>query len=74
MVFSCTGSGMVHTTAPHPQAREQVGVAMLAEAKDHGSADIKGVAITLEAASRTTGDQIALRTRVFAPLRPIARR
>ena len=51
------------TRLPHirKRAREQVGVSMLAEAKDHRSADIKCEAITLEAASRTTGDQIALK-------------
>ena len=39
---------------------QQVGMSLLAEAKDHRGAHIKGVALAREAAARTTWDQISL--------------
>ena len=47
---------------------EQVGVTLLAEAKDHRGAHIKGVALAPEAAARAAGNQVALQHQHLRPL------
>ena len=46
---------------------QQVGVPALSETEDHGGTHIKGVSLSVEAASRSSWDQIALQNQRFCP-------
>ena len=62
------GHGLAALTDIRQSAGEQVGVTVLPEPENHRCTHVEGVALSVEAAPRPTGDQIPFQHQGFGPL------